>query len=80
MIKTIGEDNHQEAFDQTEGVWKPCQTDGASKRLGNWQHLDDNFDHIDYDMMMFVINNTNGTLSLSWRQAKVHKKPHKIKK
>lgn len=36
MINNIGEDNHQEALDQAEGVREPCQTDGASKRLGNY--------------------------------------------
>ena len=36
MMNNIGEDNHQEAVDQTEGVGEPCQTDGASKGLGNY--------------------------------------------
>ena len=40
MMNNTGEDNHQEAFDQTEGVGEPCQTDGASKGLGNYYHLD----------------------------------------
>ena len=34
VIKKLGEDNHQEAFDETEGVREPCQADGASKGLG----------------------------------------------
>ena len=40
MMNNTGEDNHQEAFDQTEGVGEPCQTDGASKGLGKYYHLD----------------------------------------
>ena len=78
MIINIGEDNHQEAFDETEGVWKPCQTDGASKRLGNWYHLDDNSDHYDYDDV-FDKENQNGSLQSTWRDAKVHKNLHKVK-